>query len=672
MANTCRVLVPLPPLRALSTHVYDYLAPPAMAVAPGDYVSVGFGREKVVGVVWDAPPDANVPASKLKPLAQRLDIPRMAPALMAFIDWMARYTLTPHGAVLKMVLAGTGALQMPLKRAARVLRTEDHASPLVPELSSAQQAAAQQLVTKVNSGFSVTLLDGVTGSGKTEVYCAAIETALQGGQVLVLLPEIALSTQLLQRLQIRFGFVPTEWHSGLTPAQRRRNWHAIVNGQARLIVGARSALLLPYQRLSLIVVDEEHEHSFKQEEGVVYQARDMAVARAQHEKIPIILSTATPSLETWGNVQAGRYECVTLPARYGGAQLPTVQLIDTRIDKPARQSWLSPTLIAALREQQEKGEQSLLYLNRRGYAPLTLCRQCGHRFQCPQCSTWLVSHDGNTRLMCHHCGYGQSMPDACPACHTAGELAACGPGVERIEDEVKALFPTARRAVLTSDRPEDPKDVRALIDDMADGRIDILIGTQMVTKGYNFPNLTLVGVLDADLGLAGGDLRAAERTFQMLTQVAGRAGRAAKSGRVLLQTTDPQQPLMRVLARSVVSGAVTDGRDAFLAEQLGERELFGMPPYGRLAAVIVSGTDIGMVDRACRTLAQTQPHEAGVVVYGPAPAPIARLRGKYRNRFLVKGSKDIKLQPLLRDWLQRADVPRTVKVSVDIDPYSFL
>lgn len=390
----------------------------------------------------------------------------------------------------------------------------------------------------------------------------------------------------------------------------------------------------------------------------------MAVARAQHESIPVILSTATPSLETWGNVQQGRYQRVTLPARYGAAKLPDVNLVDVRIDKPARQSWLASSLVKALKEQREKGEQSLLYLNRRGYAPLTLCRNCGHRFQCPQCATWLVSHDGNTRLLCHHCGYGQTMPDACPACSTPDQLAACGPGVERIEEEAKALFPDARIAVLTSDRPEHPNDMRAVIDDMAAGKIDILVGTQMVTKGHNFPGLTLVGVIDADLGLAGGDLRAAERTYQVLTQVAGRAGRGDKPGRVLVQTTDPEQPLMKSL--------VKNDRDNFLAAQLREREVFGMPPYGRLAALIVSGADLGAVERAGKTLAATAPHSEGIVILGPAPAPIARLRGKYRNRFLVKAPRDAKLQPLLAKWLQHAELPRTVKVQVDIDPYSFL
>ncbi len=676
-ANIVSVLVPTPPVRGLGG-VYDYLVPEELSLAPGDYVDVSFAGQKLIGVVWDTPPNPDVPKAKLKPVTAKLDIPRLPQVERQFIDWIASYTMSPIGAVLRMTLAGTGALQRPMKR---VMKAKAAPAPQgdgkAPVLSEAQQAAADQLVGEVvRHEFRVTLLDGVTGAGKTEVYAEAIAACIKAGrQALVLLPEIALTGQVIARFAARFGVFPTEWHSGLTPAQRRRNWHGIARGEAKLVVGARSSLLLPYANLGLIVVDEEHEAVYKQEDGVIYHARDMSVVRAQLGKFPVILSTATPALESWANVQANRYDRVQLPGRYAEAELPELKLVDLRVDKPPKihgqPSFLSPTLVTAMRERLARGEQTLLYLNRRGYAPLTLCRACGHRFQCPQCTAWMVSHGTGKylRLQCHHCGYGQKLPDACPSCKATDQFAACGPGVERIAEEVTALFPQARAAQLTSDFPEQPGAVRALIDDMAAGKIDILIGTQMVTKGHHFPGLTLVGVVDADLGLGGGDLRAAERTYQVLTQVAGRAGRAEKKGQVLIQTVDPAQPLMQALAH----GTTIAARDVFLAAQLRERQLFRMPPAGRLAALIIAGVDRAQVEQVAKELGIAAPRgEQGVQVLGPAPAPLAILRGRHRMRFLLKASRDVKVQPIIADWLARVVVPKTVTVAVDIDPYSFM
>ncbi len=682
------VLVPTAPVRlkggvALG-HVYDYLVPPELSLAPGDYVEVNFARQPLVGVVWDTPPDPDVPVKKLKPVSGKMDIPPLPEVARKFTDWLSGYTLSPPGSVLRMTLAGTGGLQRPLKSASRAKLPATVKDAVVPQLSSAQAEAAIQLRQYVKDNkFSVTLLDGVTGAGKTEVYAEAVAEVLRSGkQALVMLPEIALTGQLLARLAARFGFAPIEWHSGLTPAQRRRNWHAIATGDAKLILGARSSLLLPYLQLGLIVVDEEHEAVYKQEEGVIYQARDMAVVRANLGSFPVILSTATPALETWANVNAHKYNRVALPGRYAEAALPGIELVDLRIEQPQKigkiQTWLSPPLVAALNEQLARGEQSLLYLNRRGYAPLTLCRHCGYRFQCPQCTAWMVSHGGRnqdvgTRLQCHHCGYGMQTPQACPECHAPDQLAACGPGVERLAEEVALRFPQARVEQLTSDHPETPAETRALIERMVAGEIDILIGTQMVTKGHHFPHLTLVGVVDADLGLAGGDLRAAERTYQLLTQVAGRAGRSvrsdAKQSRVLIQTVDPAQPLMQALKH----GTTLAARDVFLAAQLRERQMFKMPPAGRLAALILAGVERDAVERAARELGKTAPRgETGIHVLGPAPAPLSMLRGRHRIRFLVKAPKDARLQGLMADWLKRTDLPPGVQVTVDIDPYSFL
>ncbi|MEM7169269.1 MAG: primosomal protein N' [Pseudomonadota bacterium] len=543
-----------------------------------------------------------------------------------------------------------------------------------PELSADQSKAAADLRQKVvNGGYSVTLLDGVTGSGKTEVYFEAVAAALsQQAQILVLLPEIALSAQWLARFAERFGSNPAVWHSDMTSKQRRLSWRAVAEGKARVVVGARSALFLPYQNLGLIVVDEEQDSSFKQEDGVTYNARDMAIVRARLGGIPTILASATPSLESLTNAAAGRYDRAVLPARYGQAQLPTIDVVDLRLFPPPRregqkgsaaQSWLSQPLRTAIEKTLAEGEQVLLFLNRRGYAPLTLCRTCGHRLQCPNCTAWLVEHRLASKIQCHHCGYAAPIPNACPECGEAGNMAACGPGVERLSEEVANLYPEARQAVMASDTLSGPMAAAELIRAVQDHEIDLLIGTQIISKGHNFPNLTLVGVIDADLGLSGGDLRAGERTYQLLHQVAGRAGRAERPGRVMLQSYEPDHPVMR---------AMTSGdRDQFLAQESQARQAQAMPPFGRLAAVILSGPDPAQIDQIAVELARSAPAQEGFTLLGPAPAPLAILRGRHRRRFLLKSRRDLLPQAYLRSWLGRGKWPAQVRVQVDVDPQSF-
>ena len=546
----------------------------------------------------------------------------------------------------------------------------DHARP-GPKLSTEQAAAAAELRVRVAAGaYSCTLLDGVTGSGKTEVYFEAIAQALaQGRQALVLLPEIALSAQWLDRFAARFGVAPALWHSDLTQAQRRATWRAAALGQARVVVGARSALFLPLRELGVIVVDEEHDPAFKQEDGVIYHARDSALVRAHLTGIPIVLASATPSLETAVNVESGRYAKVYLPERHGTAAMPLIELVDLRQDRPVKlpglgQSWLSERLRVAVRETLEAGEQAMLFLNRRGYAPLTLCRACGHRLECPNCTAWLVEHRLAGKLQCHHCGHTAALPERCPSCDAEGTWAACGPGVESLAEEVSLLFPEARTAVMASDTLIGPNAAAEFVRAIQDRQVDLLIGTQIVAKGHHFPHLTLVGVVDADLGLYGGDLRASERTFQLLQQVAGRAGRAERSGRVLLQTAEPEHPVMQALA----AGA----RDRFLEVEAEARARHGLPPFGRMAALILSCPDPEPLDRACRMLAQAAPHAEGVVVLGPAPAPMAILRGRHRRRFLLKTRRDIPPQGVVKLWLQGLKLPTKVRLQIDINPYSFL
>jgi primosomal protein N' (replication factor Y) (superfamily II helicase) len=535
-----------------------------------------------------------------------------------------------------------------------------------PTLSPAQAKAAHRLVETVeNGGFQVSVLDGVTGSGKTETYFAAIAASLAAGrQVLVLLPEIALSAQWLERFRRRFGANPAEWHSDIGQTQRRDTWRAVADGRARVVVGARSALFLPLAELGLIIVDEEHDPSFKQDDGVCYQARDMAVLRASLAQVPIVLVSATPSLETVVNLSRGRYQRVHLPERHAAASLPSVGIVDMRKERLPAGRFLSPPLVAAMHETLAGGEQVLLFLNRRGYAPLTLCRACGHRFQCPSCTAWLVEHRFTARLQCHHCGYSTSLPPFCPECLAAGTLVPCGPGVERLSEEVAERFPEARTALMVSDLLPGPRAAAELADAMAAQRYDVLIGTQIVAKGHHFPMLTLVGVVDADLGLGGGDLRAAERTYQLLHQVGGRAGRAERPGRVLLQTYMPEQPVIKALA--------ANDRDRFLEAEARTRREAHLPPFARLAALIVSAPDAEAADFAARALARAAPHMPGVTVLGPAPAPLAVLRGRHRRRMLVQAERGVHLQAVLRQWLAKVRFAGSTRLQVDIDPYSFL
>lgn len=640
---------------------YDYVA--EAPLPPGTVIQASFGRKHQIGLVWNTAPDTRYPDEKCKAIDFALPLPPLPTENLDFVNWVAGYTLSPPGAVLKMALIPD--LE---KRSAKPLAF----LPPNPEytalsFSPAQQAAVAELCRHMDEGFNVSLLDGVTGSGKTEVYFEAIAKALkEQGQTLVLLPEITLTTAWLQRFQKRFGAAPAVWHSALTPKQRRDTWQAVQTGEVKVIVGARSALFLPFQKLRLIIVDEEHDASFKQEDGVLYQARDMAIVRAKIAGQPIILASATPSLETYANAQQGRYHHVRLPERFQGAHLPEIHLIDMRQrgrNTDAIVRFISPQLAEAVKATLARKEQALLFINRRGYAPLVLCRACGERLQCPHCSAWLVEHRRAGYLQCHHCGYTKPRPTVCPMCGEEDTLISCGPGVERIEEEARHLFPTAHIRTVDSDILTNPKLFQTLLDDMATGEIDILIGTQMLAKGHHFSNLTLVGIIDADMGLAGGDLRAGERTFQLLHQVMGRAGRENKPGQAFLQSYTPENLIIQALK--------DNNRETFMQEEANARALLEMPPFGRLAAVIVSGKDQQRTYQTAQQLARQAPALVGVDVLGPVAAPLAVLRGKYRFRLLVKTPKAFKLQNMLTHWLGRITPPAGVDIRLDIDPYSF-
>jgi len=711
------VLLPLPLAGA-----YDYRL--AASLPRGTLVEAPLGSRRVLGVVWGES-DGSVADEKLKRAMPLDGLPKLPTTLCDFVDWVARYTFSPPGAVLALALRVRQAFEPDAPRSAYIrgeitparmtpargralalasdglarsvpaLAEEANVTPQVvrglvavgalaeikvPEfarfaspdprfceisLNREQSEAAASLVRDVAAQeFSVSLLDGVTGSGKTETYFEAVAEALaQGKQALILLPEIALTVQFLDRFAARFGCRPAEWHSDLSQKERRRTFRAVMNGEARVVVGARSALFLPFPSLGLIIVDEEHEQAYKQEESLVYHARDMAVVRAHIEKCPAVLASATPSLETYINARNGRYRWLKLPTRHGAAVMPRIRLVDLRQERIEPETWLSEPLRKAIAATLLAGEQTMLFLNRRGYAPLTLCRACGHKMICRDCSTWLVEHRYRRALACHHCGFQMPTPLKCPQCGAEKCLAACGPGVERVAEEFAALFPCARLAIASSDTMHGPQETQSAIRAMGKREIDVLIGTQIVAKGHHFPQLTLVGIIDADLGGSNGDPRARERTFQLLHQVSGRAGRAEKPGLVLVQTRNPDDVVMRALANG--------DRDAFLRQETAAREAVSAPPYGRLAAIILSGPDGEAVRDAGRALAKAAPSAKGLRVWGPTPAFYQVLRGRTRERLLVQAARTVDVQAYLQAWLTRVKLPNSVRITVDVDPMSF-
>ena len=705
----------------------DYKAPEG-GVLRGAFVEVPLGPRKVIGVVWGAGA-GGFDLKKARSIARVLDVAPMREEMRAFLEKCGAYTLTSMPQMLRLatrapglsdppsmqkvyrmghrapermteargrvlaVLEEFGALGFTLGELAEqagvsasvvkglvkqgAVREEDtprdlpfarlDAARAGKELTEAQAEAADRLVIGQRAGvFGATLLWGITGSGKTEVYLEAVAEALrQGRQALVLLPEIALSADFMRRVEARFGAKAAEWHSGVTMTERRRVWKMVGEGGAQLVIGARSALFLPFQDLGLIVVDEEHDSSYKQEEGALYNARDMAVLRGSLCGAQVVLASATPSLESWSNAQSGKYELIELRARYGAAVLPELRTVDMRQVTLPSNRWISPQLESAVKARMLKGEQSLLFLNRRGYAPVTLCRKCGEQIACKDCDARMVEHRFLKQLMCHQCGATRPIPEVCPACAAEDSLAVVGPGVERLAEEAAERFPEARVAVLSSDLFGSARALKAQIMAIAEGAADVIIGTQLVAKGHNFPLLTLVGIIDADLSLQGSDMRAAERTFQQMRQVSGRAGRAEKAGVAMLQTYQPEHPVLR----AILSG---EERQFWRAEA-DERRLSGMPPFGRLAGIVISAPQ----ERDAFDLGEHLARNAGPLakigaqVFGPAPAPVARVRGRHRVRLLVKAPKDAPLQAALRAWLKGLKLPNQLRLSVDIDPQSF-
>ncbi|OIQ39585.1 MAG: primosomal protein N' [Roseobacter sp. MedPE-SWde] len=705
----------------------DYRAPEGGCFR-GAYVEVPLGPRKVLGVIWGAG-SGNFDSAKLRSVIRVLDVAPMRDEMRQFLSKAGDYTLTPMSLMLRLATRAPGLSDPPSMRKvlrlgerepdrmtparSKVLAVMDEFSsmaftpkeladmagvtpsvikglvgqgalreeetprdqpypvldPLRPgkTLTADQATAAAALAAGVESGsYGTTLLKGVTGSGKTEVYLEAVASCLRKGrQALVLLPEIALTAEFLKRVEQRFGATPAEWHSGATMTERRRVWRMLGQGNAQLVIGARSALFLPFRDLGLIIVDEEHDTAYKQEEGVLYNARDMAVLRAAMCSAQVVLASATPSLETWSNAEAGKYKRVNLTARFGTAVLPVMKAVDMRAEDLAPATWISPTLKQAMALRMERGEQSLLFLNRRGFAPVTICRACGAQVACDNCDARMVEHRFMKRLMCHQCGETKPVPEVCPSCQVEGKMAPVGPGIERLGEEAAALFPEARIAVLSSDLFGSARALKARIEEIAAGEADIILGTQLVAKGHNFPLLTLVGVIDADLGLQGSDLRAGERTFQLMRQVAGRAGRAERPGEALLQTFQPEHPVIRAI--------LTGDEEEFWRAEAAQRREAGVPPFGRMAGIILSGSDLAQVFDLGNALARNDGplRQVGAQLFGPAPAPIARVRGRHRVRLLVKAAKGVALQDALSRWVQPFRMKGDLRLSIDIDPQNF-
>ena len=702
---------------------FDYRIPYDMVVNRGDFVFAPIGKQMKLGVVYDTVADDGT--RKLKDVAQVKATQPLSPEMLEFIEWTAKYNCVSPGLVLRMVIRSYKALDpspmvtqfspsgiLPSKmspareailerggpfpaRASEiaeragvssgVVRGFENAGGLnaqslpvdgpfgVPDagfggmdLTAAQREASDDLIAQVaKHDFNVSLLDGVTGSGKTEVYFEAVAEALKsGGQALVLVPEIALTQAGMSRFEARFGVAPAPWHSQLGDAPRRRVWREVAQGRAQLVVGARSALYLPFPKLRLIVVDEEHDTSYKQEEGVIYNARDMAVVRAKIAKHSVVLASATPSLESLVNARTGRYAHVILPERPGAVTLPEIDLVDLKDNPPEKGDFISAPLIEATKAVLARGDQAMLYLNRRGYAPLIICRNCGEKLKSPDTDSWLVEHRRTGRAVCHQTGFSMRMPTACPECKSEDSLTPVGPGVERVAEEAERHFPDAKIEIFSSDTAGNPAEIAQRMARMEQGDIDILVGTQMVVKGHNFPHLTFVGVVDGDLALAGGDPRAGERTYQTLVQVAGRAGRAEKPGHALIQTHQPDHEALSALAAG--------DRERFISAELGLREALLLPPFGKLAAVIISGEDLKKTEALAKKFVSLAPRAEGVEILGPSEPPIGRLRGRYRRRLLVQAEPTVNLPKYMQMWRGRLRLPSKYKLQIDIDPQSFM
>lgn len=654
MLQVIGVLLPL-----AVDHAFTYNSREKVEI--GQLVRVPFRNKSIIGVVITI--DGTHIESSFKIVERVYDI-KLSRQFLSFLRKVAGYNIIQQGMVFKMALSVPEAIDSLQKGELSNYRTEE-LSQNIP-LTKEQEIAAASLKAMLLKGYNVCLLDGVTGSGKTEVYLNVIEEVINcGGQALVLLPEILLTSQLIERFKKKFKITyPVEWHSGLSLKVKKDNWQQIVTGKAKFIVGARSALFLPYKDLKIVVIDEEHDLSYKQEEGQVYNARDMAILRAKEENIMALLSSATPSIETIHNVKLGKYDIVELRNRYGDARVPQILLVDINKDKKKKKDeWISSELRGLMVENYNNKKQTLLFLNRRGYAPMTFCGECRHKVGCPNCNFNLVEHRNKRNLQCHYCGYVTDIFTECPHCGNRDKLTAIGPGVERLEQELATFLPNAKVTILTSDTVINQKKVVQVLESIANNQVDVIIGSQMVTKGLHFPNLELVGVVDAESNVFGGDIRALERMYQVLHQVAGRAGRQSIDGKVVIQTLDPKNAHLQNLK--------IWNRQGFIDAELEDRKAANMPPYSRVVIITASSLSEKCNIDFCNKLAIYIPQLADVRILGPSLAPIFMLRRRYRHRFVVIAPKSTNIQSVIKQWLNTVKKPANIKIKIDVDPYNF-
>lgn len=641
---------------------FTYKLKKGQRVIEGSIVKVPFGKSKnQIGMVESVfKSKTNNNNYEIKEIEKVFDSIILSKNIIKFIFWISDYTLSPIGLVLKLFIINEKIIDFSINRNNRNSFFLDKV-----RLNNDQKKAVLVINKMLFKPVLPLVLEGVTGSGKTEVFFEAIENVIKKNQqALIMVPEISLTPQLENRFLIRFGFLPNVWHSKISEKKRKEIWHRCYLGDSMIIVGARSSLFLPFKNLGLIVVDEEHDASYKQEYNIRYQARDLAIVRAQIDKALIILSSATPSLETQNNVNKKKYKHVFLASQFSGISLPPIELIDLKQNKLEKDKWISNKIYKELHNCLMKKEQALLFLNRRGYSPLSLCIECGYRYQCKQCTSWLVMHHGKKRLLCHHCGSIYSIDPNCPKCLTEDSIKLIGPGVERLEEELKLLFPLKSIGIMSSDNANTPIKIKKIINDFENRKIDILVATQIMAKGYDFPNLSFVGVIDADTGLIGGDMRAIERTYNLLQQVSGRAGRSKQQGKVFIQTYYPDQPVIVSLQKR--------DRKKFVEQALKDREIFLIPPFGFMTALILSGSSKAITEMYGRKIIQVSKMPDNISILGPVEAPIFLLRGKYRFRILIKGNNRKILNKFTRFLVQKCPTPSSIKLVIDVDPYSFM
>ena len=653
----CNVIVTRP-----FDQIFTYKLKKGQIVKVGSIVSIPFGRSNnQIGMVESVAENITLNNNyKIKEVEKVFESILLSKNIIKFIYWISDYTLSPIGSVLKLFLINEKIIDFSV-----IKKKENFLSPDKIQLNNDQKKAVLAINKLLFKPIQPLVLEGVTGSGKTEVFFEAIESVIKKKQqALIMVPEISLTPQLETRFLKRFGFLPYVWHSKISEKKRKEIWHRCYLGESMIVIGARSSLFLPFKKLGLIVVDEEHDASYKQEDNIRYQARDLAIVRAQIDKTFIILSSATPSLETQNNINKKKYKHVYLPSQFSGIKLPPIELIDLQQNKLEKNKWISNKIYQELQSCLMKKEQALLFLNRRGYSPLSLCIECGHRYQCEQCTSWLVMHHGKQRLLCHHCGSIYPIDPNCPKCLKEDSIKLIGPGVERLEEELKLLFPKKLIGIMSSDNANTPNKIKKIIDDFENKKIDILVATQIMAKGYDFPNLSFVGVIDADTGLFGGDMRAIERTYNLLQQVSGRAGRSKQQGKVFIQTYYPKQPVIEFLQKR--------DRKKFVEQSLKDRKDFLIPPFGFLTALILSGSSKAKTEMYGKKIIQSTKIPENLRILGPVEAPIFLLRGQYRFRILIKGNNRKILNKFTRFILQKCPTPSTIKLVVDVDPYSFM